>query len=816
MDVVQGLSGDSEEQSLRGAVGKLSAEHLYARTQLRPRQDEWTRFHAAFRGQYLGVDFDADASKVYPKLTRMAVGMAMSKILPVLLPTSGDFWDIEPSEIPDLFEEMMKQQGVQGEIDPDQIADYALQANENMRRRIQDDIQEMRYADQMPDAVLDYCLFGTMVWRGPMASNRPKMSWVAETKPDGTFTLVKKQADDTKRPVYDYIPVRSFIPDPAVDRIEDANYAWVEHDMNAMQLSKLGSRPGFNKNAIRTLLIDNPNGNWVPETSDQDTATVNEEMSPEKRGRYLVLERWGWLGPDDLREFGLLKDEEDQTTHKMCQVWICGDQLLYAKTASYYEHPPFLVVPYEQMPGMLHGRGVAEQMEDPQSVMCSLVRALVDNIGFGVAPMGEVRVDKLAQKDSGFVTLSPRKLFATRRASEHNDDGKPAVSLFNVPVITNDIIQAMNFFMNLIQYQTSMPFGLGGMVSPGSSGVRTTGQQTMLFQQAENFVRVIITTLDKKFVTPFIRGIYDWEMAYSSDLSIKGDFAVVARGAQGAMEREVEAQKLMEVAQIVMGGGPELGKWLNIPAWMDALGRRIQLKDNIIFSPEEMAQIEQQQAALAAQQGYAQEDAKKFKAQTPYSDALVQLASSLDDSNISKPAAMAEAYRALGVASEPLYAALSIYAQKLVNQAQNEGTTEGQEAEVAGQDFVPPVNSEEKPDTQPSPEDQAQAQQPTEEMVGGGEVAPEGEGETLESIIQSAMASGGIKRLPPDEEDGGPGEQPQPERGSAAPVASTPAPSPAPEPVAVHVHMPTQPKRKRRLKRDQATGDVIVEDVNED
>lgn len=768
------MESKKEGQELReeASSGHFRAEYNYAKTQYRPRQDEYTRFMANYRGQYLDVSFEEDSSDVYPKLTRMAVGMAMSKILPVLLPVGGDFWEIEPSEIPDMFVSLMEAQEL-GVDDPALIAQYALQANERMRDRIRDNIQEMGYNTQVLDAALDLCLFGTMVWRGPMANPNKRKAW--RMQKDGESIKIKKvEVDDSARPFYEHIPIRSFIPDPAATSAEDLNYGYIRHIMTSSQLHALSKRKGFRKEEIEEYLTSKPNGDYVPETEDQDEVAVNEEMTTDKVGRYEVLERWGWVDAEVLRNMGELPPDDDSIAPKMYQTWLVGEEVIFMKEMPYYEYPPFVVCPYEKMPGMLTGRGVAEQMEDPQSVMCSLVRALVDNIGFSVAPIGEIRVDKLAPGQGSPTVITPRRMFATRKISEHSDDGRQALNLYNVPVITNDIIQAMNFFMKLIEFQTSIPIAQGtGITMPGGSGLRTVGQATLMYQQAENFIRVVITNIDKYFVTPYIAGIYDWEMEYNPDMKIKGDFAVVARGAQGAMDREVEMQKINEVAATLAQGGPETIKWLKVPAYVDAINRRAQLKEQIVYSPEEMAAIEHQQQAMAAQMEYAKGDATKFKAQTPFSDALTQLASSMDDNVIAKPSAMAEAYRALGVESQQLYAALSIWAQEQLKRAAAEGAVEGEQAEVAGTDFLPPAApASDKPSNKPSEEDAAQAEQQMAPAAAAGMANPD-----IEEMVRQAMSGKNISNIPAPM--GGPGESSQPVEEAMPPVDSAPAPPPA-------------------------------------
>ena len=52
--------------------------------------------------------------------------------------------------------------------------------------------------------------------------------------------------------------------------------------------------------------------------------------------------------------------------------------------------------------------------------------------------------------------------------------------------------------------------------------------------------------------------------AISSDVSVKGDSQIVARGAEGILAKEMERQSAMEILQVVGSVGAQLGQLVNI------------------------------------------------------------------------------------------------------------------------------------------------------------------------------------------------------------------------------------------------------------
>lgn len=79
------------------------------------------------------------------------------------------------------------------------------------------------------------------------------------------------------------------------------------------------------------------------------------------------------------------------------------------------------------------------------------------------------------------------------------------------------------------------------------------------------WVRVVIGNLDLFGFNPVLNAIYDYEMQFNPDETIKGDFVTVAKGVQGAMSREVLAARLNTFMNIFQS--PQLK---HLPDWEKA------------------------------------------------------------------------------------------------------------------------------------------------------------------------------------------------------------------------------------------------------
>ncbi len=661
---------------------KVQSEFNHHKVRLRNRHDTWIEIEANYNGRYLKAI--TEGSNVFMRLTRLMVSLAMAKLLPVVLPATGNPWNIEPSPVVD----------AEG-IDPEEAEELAKKAAALMEERIEDNFEEMHFYEQIPQALLDACLYGTMVWRGPLGSTAKKTKWAFTQTMDeqgqSTVGYEKKVTSDTKRPEHKHIPLWNVYPDPGAKSINDCNSVIIRHTLTSSQLRDMAESGDFDADEIYSLLGDTPNGNFVAENHESQRFALNREHLDSLSNRYVVLERWGYLSGDDLRDAGVSIAHGDVKTQKMFQTWVSGHHVIKNDEVSYFKKPPFIFCPYEIVPQSLLGRGVAEQCMDTQTATNSLVRGLIDSMAWAMGPQVEVDAAKIEQGSDGFVG-KPRKVWVKRRL-DTPDDGQPAVRFFNVPFQGEQILGAIKYFQDMFQMQTGVSFSNGGFNTANSSGIRTDNMQTMQYRNAESFAQLVIKNLDTFFFTPVVTDQYNWEMEYNSDIKLKGDYQVVATGIRGAMAREVALQKKIELLQS-FSGNPDLIKRINVSKWVASYMHDLDIEDEgLVYSDEEYQAIQQQEQQMAMQADQAKVNARRFKAETPVKDALVTLASRVPDTSPVFAPAYAEAFKALGATSPQLYVALSAVSEKFAHEFEQAGIISPQQATALEQDYQGPANT---------------------------------------------------------------------------------------------------------------------------
>jgi hypothetical protein len=113
--------------------------------------------------------------------------------------------------------------------------------------------------------------------------------------------------------------------------------------------------------------------------------------------------------------------------------------------------------------------------------------------------------------------------------------------------------------------------------------------------------RRVVKNFDDGITAPSIRRLYDWNMQHNSRQDIKGDMKIDARGSSALLQRELQAQMLLNVAQN-WSSHPVLGQAIRTyDAIAEALRSAMVQPDTIMVDKEEFEAAQAQAAEAAAQ-----------------------------------------------------------------------------------------------------------------------------------------------------------------------------------------------------------------------
>ena len=466
---------------------------------------------------------------------------------------------------------------------PSQVTFHpALVASKKMEKKIHDQLEESNAKKQLRTTAFECALFGTGVMKGPFALDKEYPNW----DDDGTYSPVFKTIPQTSS-----VSIWNFYPDPDANNMDEAEYVIERHKMSRSQMRALKRRPFFRSNSIDTAIDmgESYTKEWweqVMEDADQET----------KSERFNVLEFWGYVDIDILEDHDIeipkeLKDQEQLAVN----IWICNGQVLRLVMNPFTPAIlPYYAVPFEVNPYSLFGIGIAENMDDTQTLMNGFMRMSVDNAALSGNLIIEVDETNLVPGQD--MSIYPGKVF-------RRQGGAPGQSIFGTkfPNVSNENMQMFDKARVLADESTGFPSFAHGQT--GVSGVgRTASGISMLMSAANGSIRTVVKNIDDYLLSPLGKAFFSFNMQFDFDPEIKGDLEVKAEGTQSLMANEVRSQRLMQFLGVVQN--PALAPF----AKMDYIIREI--ASSMDLDPDKVANS-MTDAAIQA------EILKKFQAENP-------------------------------------------------------------------------------------------------------------------------------------------------------------------------------------------------------
>jgi hypothetical protein len=622
-DKVLALEDAATDADSYKASGLISfVQERYAKSEEARRTDEtrWLKAYRNYRGLY-GPDVQflaTEKSRVFVKVTKTKVLAAYGQIIDVLFSNNKFPLSIDPSVLPegvvdsvhfdpkaasatpaipfgdegaasigndfdlDKLEEMLGAlkddlKDVPGlkkgpGVTPTSVTFYpAMVAAKKMEKKIHDQLDESGASKHLRLSGFEMALFGTGVMKGPFAVNKEYPNW----GDDGTYKPTLKTVPEAS-----HVSIWNFYWDPDANNTDECQYIIERHKMSRTQLRALKKRPHFRGNVIDDIIAG---GEGYTKKYWEDTLkdySLNFGVD-----RFEVLEYWGNVDVQLLEENDI-EVPEDFDGELQANIWYCNGKIIRLVLNPFKPSKiPYYAVPYELNPYSLAGVGVAENMDDTQTLMNGFMRMAVDN---GVLSGNLVfEIDETNLVPGQDMSVYPGKVF-------RRQGGAPGQALFGTkfPNVSQENLQMFDKARQLADESTGMPSFAHGQT--GVSGVgRTASGISMLMNAASGSIKTVIKNVDDYLLAPLGKAFFNFNMQFDFDPEIKGDLEVNARGTESLMANEVRSQRLMQFMQIV--ANPALMPFAKMPYIIREIAKSMDLDpDKVSNNMEEAAR----QAAL--------------------------------------------------------------------------------------------------------------------------------------------------------------------------------------------------------------------------
>ena len=446
----------------------------------------------------------------------------------------------------------------------------AMVAAKNMEKQIMDQLQESNASKQLRSTAFEMALFGTGVMKGPFATDKEYPNWDDE----GNYSPVFKTVPSTS-----HVSVWNFYPDPDAANMDEAQYVIERHKMSRTQLRALKKRPYFRQNVIDEVIQQGESYDkkyWEDDLSD---------YAPEHGiDRFEVLEYWGMCDVDMLKENDVdIPAELKEYDELQANIWISNGKLIRMVLNPFKPATiPYMAVPYELNPYSFFGVGLAENMDDTQTLMNGFMRMSVDNAVLSGNLLIEVDETNLVPGQD--LSVYPGKVF-------RRQGGAPGQAIFGTkfPNVSNENLQLFDKARQLADESTGFPSFAHGQT--GVSGVgRTASGISMLMNAAAGSIKTVIKNVDDYLLKPLGEGMFRFNMQFNFNKDIKGDLEVVARGTESLMANEVRSQRLMSFLQVA--SNPSLAPFAKFPYIVREIAKSMELDPEKVTNSMEEAAIQ--------------------------------------------------------------------------------------------------------------------------------------------------------------------------------------------------------------------------------
>ena len=631
------LDEKTEDSELASLVAFIEERYSRSKDWRRFDEERWLQSYRNYRGIYsTDVQFtEAERSRVFVKITKTKVLAAYGQITDVLFarqkfplsieptvlpegveeavhfdmnkpasPTQppeeeqtspygfpGDGRDLEPGDTLETLQEKKLKLGPlekklseiegleEGEgLTPSSMTFHpAMVAAKRMEKKIMDQLEESGASKHLRSSAFECALFGTGVLKGPFAVDKEYASWSAEGEYNPTIKTV---------PQVKHVSCWDLYPDPDATSMDDATYVIERHKYSTSQLRELKDRPYFRKEAIdRCIEMGRV---YSSEYWENDLKDYYLNDHPE---RYEILEYWGMMETSMAEEFGLdLPKEFKNVDQIQVNCWICNNFILRLVVNPFKPaRIPYYAVPYELNPYSFFGIGLAENMDDTQTLMNGFMRMAVDNAVLSGNLLIEVDETNLVPGQD--LQVYPGKVF-------RRQGGAPGQAIFGTkfPNVSNENMQLFDKARQLSDEATGLPSFAHGQTGVVGTG-RTAAGISMLMGAAAGSVKTVVKNFDDYLLRPLGEAFYSFNMQFDFDPEIKGDLEIKARGTESLMANEVRSQRLMQFLQVV--ANPALAPFAKFTSIIREIANSMGLDpDKVCNTPEEAAR----QAKILQQQ----------------------------------------------------------------------------------------------------------------------------------------------------------------------------------------------------------------------
>jgi hypothetical protein len=295
---------------------------------------------------------------------------------------------------------------------------------------------------------------------------------------------------------------------------------------------------------------------------------------------------------------GLVEGVKDDGEYSEVIVHFCRGLAIKVSLNTFpMQRRPYYIIPFTKIPGSPWGRGVGQKLFDYQENINRLVRMYIDNKRLSGNLM--TAIDKSKLKKGETLEIYPGRNWEFEQGFGDGDVRKLIQSVALADV-TGGVLEAIQMMMDWADQASGIPRILEGGNDAKTNATAYAENQRII--AASKQLGLVLKNFDLYGWVPIVEALYNWNMEFSEDKDIKGDFAVVATGFASFENKNMKKLDL-ERMLIMSQQNPILGARIKaaplLEDWFQTSGLKV---DRYLYSENEASVRDQQQQQEMLQQ----------------------------------------------------------------------------------------------------------------------------------------------------------------------------------------------------------------------
>jgi hypothetical protein len=440
----------------------------------------------------------------------------------------------------------------------DKILDEAKRRAASMEELMDSQLENGGWDAALEDFLMDFVVFPNAFLKGPYLTVKRVVEW--KTGLDGR---VSPEAVDKLVVSFARVSPFDVFPGPRSRGVDDS-YLFERIYLTRCQLNDLKlitdpdtGRPVYKAEAIdKVLSSPSPTGNGQFFVGQVDIPKQQlEQRTPTTvySSTYNLFEGavfYGAVPGRMLKEWGMPVDDEFKD-HEVTAVIVNGEVIKAVFNEDPLRRRPISTCSFKRLPGAFWGIALPDVMSDIQRQMNAVTRALCNNLALGSGPQVVVDTSLLLGSEK-LTSVVPYKIWQQDGSKAMN--GRKFMEVVEIPCHVQELLYAYSQFKGEADEVTEIPAFFQGAAKIGGAGDTASGL-SMLQENAQKGVRRMVMNITSKVLLTVLRRLYDYNMMYAADDSVKGDAEIVLLGPLNVDTNESLQNKRMNfLAQ--SGGNP--------------------------------------------------------------------------------------------------------------------------------------------------------------------------------------------------------------------------------------------------------------------